>query len=660
MSKPVHQTDEVTVRDICHSDINDFSEDSPYVMLGMIIKPQRESEEISPKKKKFKFKLSFDSIKSINSSVMVSVHSIYQKLIISNHSLVKKYWDVVMELILGYNVITTLYFLAYERPGASMQVLDFICWILFIVEIGLNFFTEQMTEKGQPIRKFSEISLNYIKGWLIPDVLAIIPLAAGGYPQAEYLLRMFRLIKLPGVLNITDGTGISFLLSYFQFGRREKTGKITYPFTTKIIASLIQLCITIIFLVYFLGCFWYWFQHLVKDKRYSDDKTGLSTDESSFEEFFGLTALNSEHVALRSSYYILTTIATIGYGDMMPRNVYEMGFIMVLMLTGVTIFAVVMGNFNSAITYYADITNGKDVLGELNTWMEMVERIHGNIPKLLKNKVIDHFSYYFERDRLKALAKNYWDASDANDLVSIDQEYIKQLPEDTYYEVLSMIFEDFLSNISYYFPKNRFKFQILPHLQPRLYQAHKYIAKNNQPMQEIVFVLTGQVSIGIKIKKTHRTLLYCEEGRTILGDYSAITNTPNKYEFYVLKKADTFVINTETFITILDTYYKSDKVHLLSIANEREKTLKRLLSDLLSNSALDPETLDDLSKKYGDQRLKTHSKKKEIEDEDIKKDLEHLESISCNLELQSKDLLNIINSTHEVRNAQQTYLKRSL
>jgi hypothetical protein len=179
-------------------------------------------------------------------------------------------------------------------------------------------------------------------------------------------------------------------------------------------------------------------------------------------------------------------------------------------------------------------------------------------------------------------------------------------------------------------------------------------------MEEIVFVLTGQVSIGVKIKKTHRTLLYCEEGRTILGDYCAITNTPNKYEFFVLKKADTFVINTETFMTILDTYYKSDKVHLLSIANEREKTLKRLLSDLISNSALDPETLDDLNKKYGDHRLKTQSKKKEIEDEEIKKDLENLESISCNLELQSNKLLNIINTTQEVRNAQQTYLKRSL
>src|SRR5574343_643247 len=143
MAKAVNPTDEVTVRDICHSDINDFSEDSPYVMLGMIIKPHRESSEIQQKNKKFKFKLSFDSLKSIKSSAIVPVISIYQKLIISNQSLVKKYWDVVMELILGYNVITTLYFLAYEYPGASMQVVDFICWILFIVDIGLNFFTEQ-------------------------------------------------------------------------------------------------------------------------------------------------------------------------------------------------------------------------------------------------------------------------------------------------------------------------------------------------------------------------------------------------------------------------------------------------------------------------------------------------------------------------------------
>ena len=660
MSKLVNPSNEMTIQDNSHTDFPDYNGYSPNILLGMIIKPHLSSEEIDQNKKKFKFKLSLKSLKSIKTSAIVSVRSLYQKLIISQKSLLKKYWDVVMELILGYNVITTLYFLAYEHPGPSMLIVDFFCWVLFVVDVGLNFFTEQMTDKGQPIRKFLQISKNYITGWLIPDVLAIIPFAAAGFPQAEYLLRMVRLIKLPGVLNITDGTGISFLLTYFQFGKREKTGKITYPFTTKIIASLIQLCITIIFLVYFLGCFWYWFLHHLKDYEYSDDQTATSPDESSFEEYFGLNELHSEHKALRSSYFILTTISTIGYGDFMARNVYEMGFVIVVMLTGVAVFAVIMGNFNSAFTFYTDVANGKDMLGELNTWMEMIERIHGNIPKLLRTKIIQHFSYYFERDRLKALAKNYWEAHGPDDLVSINQAYIKQLPEDTYYEVLSMIFEDFLSNISYYFPKNRFKFHILPHLQPRFYRTHKYIAKNNQPMEEIVFVLTGQVSIGVNIRKIHRTLLFCEEGRTILGDYSAITNTPNKFEYYVIKNADAYVINTETFMSILDTFYKSDKIHLLTIANERQTTLKRLLADLISKLKLAPEILDNLNKKYGDQRLKVHLKKKEIDDKKIKKDLENLDSISINLELKSKELLNIVNSTDKHKISLQAYLKRKL
>ena len=372
MSKSINQFNEMTIQDSLHIDSVDFRGYSPNTLLGMIIKPHLVSDEIHQKKEKFKFKLSFESLKSIKTSAIVSVRSIYQKLIISHKSLVKKYWDVVMELILGYNVTTTLYFLAYEYPGPSMQMIDFICWVLFVIDIGLNFFTEQITDKGQLVRKFLIISKNYIKGWLIPDVLAIIPFAAAGLPQAEYLLRMIRLIKLPGVLNITDGTGISFLLTYFSFGKREKTGKITYPFTTKIIASLIQLCITIFFLVYFLGCFWYWFQNHAKNYVYSDDKTGKSTDESSFEEFYRLNEFHSEHIALRSSYFILTTISTIGYGDFMARNVYEMGFIISVMLAGVAIFGVILGNFNSAITFYTDVANGKDMLGELNTWMEMI------------------------------------------------------------------------------------------------------------------------------------------------------------------------------------------------------------------------------------------------------------------------------------------------
>ena len=658
MEKHWNHTEDQTVRNITMNDaIYDHNDNGPDIILGTIIKPKEESEQ-PKKKKKFKLRLSLDSLKDIKSSAIVSVSSIYQKLLITNESLKKRYWDIIMELILGYNVITTLYFLAYAYPGESMLVVDYICWILFIIDIGVTFFTELATDKGPPIRKFSSIAFNYIKGWLVPDVLAIIPLAAGGYPQAEYLLRMFRLIKLPGVLNITDGTGISFLFTYFNFGKREKDGKVTYKFTTRIIASLIQLFIVIIFIVYFLGCLWFWFQHLVNDHRYSN-KTGDSNNEGSFEYYYGLTSISSEHVALRSSYFMLTTIATVGYGDFLPRNVYEMAFISAIMLLGVAIFAVIMGNFNSAIAIYSEITNGNDHTGQLNNWLDNIERIHGKIPKDLKADIIKHFSYYFFKDRLKALAKNYWEASGPGDLISISQDYIVSLPEESYNEILESLFADVLGSYRFYFGPGKLKYALLPHFQPRLYTINTYIYKNNDPITDVVFFLTGNISIGILLNNKHQTLSYCEEGRTIIGDHSAITRSANKYDFLVEKQADAFVINSETFITILDNFFKAEKSNIIAIAAQREINLKRILFDHLQSSGLDQEAFNEVRKKYKI-ALKPAVKVEELNEDMIEHDLGRMKELSSKLEQQSKHILRLADTTEEARKVQLSHLKMSL
>jgi Ion channel. len=42
--------------------------------------------------------------------------------------------------------------------------------------------------------------------------------------------------------------------------------------------------------------------------------------------------MSTQEVALRCSYYMLTTISTIGYGDFLPHNIYEMSFLIVVML----------------------------------------------------------------------------------------------------------------------------------------------------------------------------------------------------------------------------------------------------------------------------------------------------------------------------------------
>ena len=618
------------------------------ILLGERVEHD-EAKKISQKSEKGNifslFKLA--TLKKITTFSVVSVKSLYQKFIIRDSSIIKKYWDIIMELILSYDVITTLFFLAYQNPSGGMLVVDYITWIFFIVDIGLTFFTEKINERGLPIREFKDLSLIYLKGYLLLDIIAIIPVRLGGGDQRiEYYLRMVRLLKLPGIIDLTDGTGISFLLTYFSFGKREKDGRVTYTYTAKIIASLIKLLITVIFLVYFLGCFFFWFQAIVNNYQYSQNPAVLN--ENNFQNAYITDGMDVQDIALRSSYFMLTTIATIGYGDFLPQNIYEMSFIMCVMLFGVTLFAYIMGNFNNAINYYNEATSGVDYIGSLNTWLDSLERLHGKIPKELRKKIIDHFTFYFSNDRLKSLAKSYWDAETADDLVAIDQDYVSLLPEEIYYQVIGSLFKDFLYHFSY-FSSEKLKYALLPHLQPRKFEQSELIYTHNTHITELMFVMSGNISIGIDIEGKHTMLLFCENGRTILGEYCIITKLKNKFDYLAQTRVVAYVINADVFLKILESFYPEEKNKILAMSVTRENNLKRLLNDHLKDSRVDFTVLTEIYKDHNTIIPSKAQTNDHYSEEDIEMKLAAMDSQTFDIEKDIKKVVSTLDSLNDLR-----------
>ena len=506
----------------------------------------------------------------------------HSKLVIPLNSTFKKFWDILLEIILAYNVITTLFFLAYDMPGPKMLAVDLTCWIILLFDIPINFLTEIKTRKGATNRSFAKVSKYYLKSWFFVDILSILPLSQFGYASVEYYLRMLRLFKLSGVLNITDGTGLSFLLTFFNVGKKEKNGKVVYSLRVRILVSFIQILVTLMFLVYFLGCFWFWFQKTVANYRYSQGYQ----DEQEFQEAFLLQNMDFEHIALRSSYFMLTTITTIGYGDFLPKNIYEMAFISITMLFGVTVFGYILGSFNSAITFFTDISS-EDSIGRLNSWLDSIENANGKMKKRMRKQVVDHFSYYFKVDRLKTLAKGYWDIDGNGDIRDITQEYVKDLPEEVYYEIIQTLFSDFLVKFRVFFTDSRFKLDIIPFLQPRKFEKNTFIVENFEEIDDVIFILSGIVSVGVNFNAKYIPLVRFDGGRTVIGDYAALTGKKNRFNFYAETFLDTYTIKSEVFCKILTKYYKADKINCLKIATQKEFTLRKLVNSLNVRNDID-------------------------------------------------------------------------
>ena len=51
-------------------------------------------------------------------------------------------------------------------------------------------------------------------------------------------------------------------------------------------------------------------------------------------------------------YYSITTLSTIGYGDMSPVNSLERVICMILLVVGVTVFSFIMGQFIEILLNY--------------------------------------------------------------------------------------------------------------------------------------------------------------------------------------------------------------------------------------------------------------------------------------------------------------------
>jgi hypothetical protein len=60
----------------------------------------------------------------------------------SQFSIKKAVWDTVMDVLVAYSVITSLYFLAFDNPSITALVFDHLVRFMFLLDIAATFNTE--------------------------------------------------------------------------------------------------------------------------------------------------------------------------------------------------------------------------------------------------------------------------------------------------------------------------------------------------------------------------------------------------------------------------------------------------------------------------------------------------------------------------------------
>jgi hypothetical protein len=106
------------------------------------------------------------------------------------------------------------------------------------------------------------------------------------------------------------------------------------------------------------------------------------------------------------SYYALTTLSTVGYGDFLPRNSPEKLMMSVVLLVGVTIFSLIMNKLMDVLKDFKEMgyTEGTSPR-DLAKWIVLLAKINSGKPlaKDLVASIEDFFDFYWSNDRMRTL-----------------------------------------------------------------------------------------------------------------------------------------------------------------------------------------------------------------------------------------------------------------
>ena len=253
----------------------------------------------------------------------------------------REWWDLLLLALIVYSAFMVPLRVCFSADATGYWLgFEIIISIIFVLDIVANFNTVFFDPiKGKWVLSRRRIAKRYAESWLWLDLPGSVPVelidiawhGAAGHAGALGLLRMLRLFRLLRLLRLLK------IDEYVEV--LENATDMNLRFT-----RIIFMVLKVMFLAHVLGCFWFG-MHLINSgdpevptwARVYDGGRAVQDD----------TPLEVQYIY--SIYWAVTTLTTVGYGDVVPVNDSERIFGVGSMLVSALVFGYMMSNMSSLV-----------------------------------------------------------------------------------------------------------------------------------------------------------------------------------------------------------------------------------------------------------------------------------------------------------------------
>ncbi|XP_070569928.1 voltage-gated delayed rectifier potassium channel KCNH8-like isoform X3 [Ptychodera flava] len=385
------------------------------------------------------------------------------KLILLHYSTFKTVWDWLMLLAMFYVAIVVPYNVSFsttKNPDSTSLYTDLIVEFLFIFDIILNFRTTYVSHSGQVVYKPKAIALHYVKSWFFIDLLAAIPL------DLLYLTRV-------GTVRGQQGAGAMYLLKLVRLLRvaRLLQKMERYSNYSAVVISFLMCMFALV--AHWLACIWY---VIGKEEAQNTEHASAGWLHELAHDldirYVNQTSTFTKYVT--SMYYTLSTITSVGFGNVSANTNSEKIFTIVIMLIGALMHAVIFGNVTAIIQrmysrralYQAKERDLKDFV-----------RSH-NIPKPLKQRIMEYFM-------------TSWSMTNGIDT----HDMLRDFPEELRADICMHLHKEILTLPIFELAGAGCLRSLSLHIKTSFCAPGEYLIHRGDPLNAIWFLITGSMEV---------------------------------------------------------------------------------------------------------------------------------------------------------------------